>query len=526
MLAKKNNFYARISARAAVVFAVCFLFVAPAKGYDCPATSAGWTAANGSGTDCSRCSQTRNATSISVGCSAGQLKRVGGTMTRQVPVTCKVTNDNHNQNTTAMNLSPWQRLAVIFDMVDCALVSSAVAADCTTPGVNCECTGGGTETYCTWASVTDPTAFAAKAGYYISGTGANKTCTQCPAGRYQSNDNSSVTSCTECPAGTYATGTGNTGCTDCAVGTYASGTGNATCTPCPTATVPKSTSCPACPAGSFLANGACTECAQGSYSTAENSPACTACQGGKTTAGTGSTASTACIDCTNTGGSVAFWANTEWNNNTMTHLCRITGCQSGSATAGTGNNTGSCVEASNCADGQYLSNGICNSCTNTSQSCRDLGAITTYTSSGTTATDCKISVSLDGTNRNGAFGEYVTNNNSASPTCGKCTNQPAGCLIGWWYSSNGTSAQNCEITVPVNSVPAGYQLNSNRNANARCTECPAGTRPNATKSSCENVPVYSKSRIYYGPLGSAAPLDSQCWRKSGDAFIACVKDEE
>ncbi|MCL1786296.1 MAG: hypothetical protein FWG39_04095, partial [Alphaproteobacteria bacterium] len=135
----------------------------------------------------------------------------------------------------------------------------------------------------------------------------------------------------------------------------------------------------------------------------------------------------------------------------------------------------------------------------------------------------KISVSLDGTNRNGAFGEYVTNNNSASPTCGKCTNLPAGCLIGWWYSSNGTSAQNCEITVPVNSVPDGYIVFMNANVGTRCTPCPEGTRPNAIKNGCDDMVKWTKDQIYYGPRGGTTPLYEQCWRKTGPEFVSCVQ---
>ena len=108
----------------------------------------------------------------------------------------------------------------------------------------------------------------------ISTAGAT-TCTPCPAGQAEIEDNL----CTPCAPGSISD-EGATECTTCAPGTYDAG--NNTCTACEPGTISSDgeTLCTPCSAGSFDAgNNACELCPSGQSST-DGSSKCTPCYPG------------------------------------------------------------------------------------------------------------------------------------------------------------------------------------------------------------------------------------------------------
>ena len=129
------------------------------------------------------------------------------------------------------------------------------------------------------------------AGTYL----VNNVCTACAAGTYSTGG---VNSCTACPAGKYTSSTGQGSCSTCAAGTYNTGTGNTSCKSCDvgyycTGGANKT----ACPAGKYSTGGAstCSTCTAGYYCPgASNRVACAA---GKYNSNTGSTAASACTNC-------------------------------------------------------------------------------------------------------------------------------------------------------------------------------------------------------------------------------------
>ncbi|GMI11479.1 hypothetical protein TrLO_g5191 [Triparma laevis f. longispina] len=142
------------------------------------------------------------------------------------------------------------------------------------------------------------------------------TCTACPVG--QAGD--SAFSCASCPVG-GRTDTGRTICINCPPGTYGTTPMSDQCLPCTGSTFTSSinqlscssctsgtwanvdnsgcTSSTACPLGQgqTATGGTCEVCPAGKYSDTTDDSQCSSCPAGKHNPSTGSTASSACVDC-------------------------------------------------------------------------------------------------------------------------------------------------------------------------------------------------------------------------------------
>ena len=199
--------------------------------FNCPTATSGWTRGEGVGwTNNSSCYQYRNATSISRYCSAGQLRQYGN------------------------------------------------------PGS----VGSG------WSDeIVEHTAFQADAGAYVSGSGANMTCTQCTGATYSAGG--AATSCTACPTTLpvewrSGSGTGWDSYTDCYVYRNAPSISSfcssgqlrryASSASAWSGTATVYTAFRANP-GAYVSgsgiNTTCTECGVGTYSAGGDVRACTAC---------------------------------------------------------------------------------------------------------------------------------------------------------------------------------------------------------------------------------------------------------
>ncbi len=203
---------------------------------NCPAQTSGWTRGTGNGwTSYTSCYETKDVTSVSRFCSAGQLKKTATSATAWGAPTISV----------ALQAKP----GAIVNGQTCELCSGA------------NYSAGGTATSCTACPAAEPgwtqgtgDAWSSYSSCYETQTPANcasgtvkrvaasatayktdvtlVTQLKSKAGYYAS---ATATSCTICPAGSYCPASATT-TTKCANWTYAPSSGMASCTACPTLT--------------------------------------------------------------------------------------------------------------------------------------------------------------------------------------------------------------------------------------------------------------------------------------------------
>jgi hypothetical protein len=116
-------------------------------------------------------------------------------------------------------------------------------------------------------------------GKYDAG---NLHCWNCPAGRFNLNDQIAHTSCKICASGKYSTA-GSTECTFCSVGRYNDQNTQANCARCQPGSFTNSTGmtvCSSCSPGLYSAvvnASECSECTTGTFAEAPGSSACKSC---------------------------------------------------------------------------------------------------------------------------------------------------------------------------------------------------------------------------------------------------------
>ena len=419
----------------------------------CPAETSGWTRGTGTGwSSYSQCYQTKNATSVSSYCSAGQLQQNGASAT-------------------------------------------------------------------TWGTATVSTTFQAEPGAYVTGTGANTTCTQCGAGY-------------ACPGGTagreacdgsleYQNAAGQTSCKTVDDGYYKSS--NSAQAQCPAnyrdgAAATSQSGCKtSCSAGTYVAtkNAACTTITGDRYYGAHSvnygslSPTPTSCPSNYTISGTtaadhdaksdckisclaGQRVTTADGACATPSGSWYTAAHTVSAGST-TPTSTVKSCLTNYATPNTSTRTDHDASTDctiSCAAGTRIASANATSCTTPSgnwyvaahtvrqgSTSSVNSCATDYTISGTAATnhddvsDCKVTC---------AAGEYV-------PTAG------GGCKSvgsGYYTSSSQTVAQNatssrsaCSALTGVSVTGGTYSSVSPFNAATTCRY----KAPNKTINGCDTV---------------------------------------
>ena len=216
----------------------------------CPTADSGWTAYSTSNvsTTYSACYEYKSGTNISSYCSAGQLRRAASsasaystTVTISTALQAKAGAYVNGQTCT-------QCSGAVFSAGGTA--TSCTACPAQTDGwtratgtgwdsyTDCYQTKAATavSTYCysgqlkqigasatTWATATVSTAFTADKGSYVTGSGANTTCSQCAAGTYQGTDGSTATSCSACTGRTKYSAKGAAACSDVGTGYYTTG---------------------------------------------------------------------------------------------------------------------------------------------------------------------------------------------------------------------------------------------------------------------------------------------------------------
>ena len=323
--------------------------------------------------------------------------------------------------------------------------------------------------------------------------------------------------CSCCSAGYYSTG-GTSACQACNTG-YTSNACASKCTAKSCSQMGYVSSCSAgygaTPTGTTGSDGpcyTCTLCSKGYYS-AGGTSACTACPSGQTTAGTGSTSSSACQPASDgcDGAKVGTCAYTYvtcpsgWAQVSTAGSCKVCNPQqtyNGENCAGS--SSGGCTSSEQCSNWyQICSSG---SCVN-APSCEDLRPTLQYRSTSgtgytgpayinvinkncyvksggcTSDSQCASNETCSGAGACGrlscAAGKYATNH--------ACTNCPAGtyksdsgygdctaCPAGKYASGTGnTSCTNCS---------AGTYASGT--GNSSCTVCPAGQSSSAGASSC------------------------------------------
>jgi len=127
-------------------------------------------------------------------------------------------------------------------------------------------------------------------------TSGSSACTDCTAGKFSSDQGSSV--CSDCDAGKYSSG-GSSYCASCQAGKYSTNSGSSACTDCTAGKFSSnqgSSVCSDCDAGKYSSGGSsyCALCQAGKYSTHSGSSACTDCTAGKFSSDQGSSV---CSDC-------------------------------------------------------------------------------------------------------------------------------------------------------------------------------------------------------------------------------------
>ena len=144
-------------------------------------------------------------------------------------------------------------------------------------------------------------------------TSGSSACTDCTAGKFSSDQGSSVCSdcdagkyssggssyCALCQAGKYSTHSGSSACTDCTAGKFSSDQGSSVCSDCDAgkySLLGGADVCSECDAGKFQSlNGqtSCDVCTEGKYSEAGAS-ICSVCSAGKYSSSDGATV---CLEC-------------------------------------------------------------------------------------------------------------------------------------------------------------------------------------------------------------------------------------
>ncbi|MBE6456492.1 MAG: hypothetical protein E7008_00920 [Alphaproteobacteria bacterium] len=216
----------------------------------CPTADSGWTAYSTSNvsTTYSACYEYKSGTNISSYCSAGQLRRAASsasaystTVTISTALQAKAGAYVNGQTCT-------QCSGAVFSAGGAA--TSCTACPAQTDGwtrasgtgwdsyTDCYQTKAATSvsSYCysgqlkqigasatTWATATVSTAFTADKGSYVTGSGANTTCSQCAAGTYQGTDGSTTTSCSACTGRTKYSAKGAAACSDVGTGYFTTG---------------------------------------------------------------------------------------------------------------------------------------------------------------------------------------------------------------------------------------------------------------------------------------------------------------
>ena len=353
-----------------------------------------------------------------------------------------------------------------------------------------------------WGTASVSTAFQARAGSIVSGTGADTTCTQCSGAVFSAGG--SATSCTACPAQTSgwtrATGTGWDSYTDCYQTKAATAVSSlcesgqlkqigASATTWATATV--STTFKADPGAYVTGSGAsttCSTCTENYYCPGGTTTrqACSALtgvsvSGGSYTSAAGSDAST---DCKYTAPSKEIDGCASVTTNTVTYSGSAWPATTYSVTADPGyyiasNGTASAT-CTICAKGNYCTGG-----TAAAQACPK-GTYGSTTGLSTSACSGKC-----------AGGRYGSATGQTASTCsGQCT---AG-----YYCPEGSTSATQNACATNSSSPAGSDAISDCSCNAgysgnagtsggTCTACAKGTY----KSSAGNTTCTSAGSGYY-----------------------------
>ena len=226
----------------------------------------------------------------------------------------------------------------------------------------------------TWDTASASTAFKAKAGSYITGSGNSLSCTQCPTGSYTASAGTQ-TSCTVCGSadgtkGKTTSGVGKTSCdTNCSNNNKVKTWTTASWSSGAPANVCKVTNCSSGSYYSSSGNGSCTTCANWTYmaSDGHTTTSCTACptleSGWTKASGTGWTGYANCKE-TKTGSAISSY------------------CKSGvltkTATSASAWGDSTITTALTAVKGAYVNSQTCTQCTGSTYQATD----------GSTATAC------------------------------------------------------------------------------------------------------------------------------------------
>ena len=382
---------------------------------NCPAAESNWTLGTGNGWSAvTSCFETRNATSVSSYCSAGQLKKnatSSGTWptasTTSVAFQAKAGSIVSGQTCTQCSGAVWSAGGTATSCSSCpAQTSGWTRATGTGWGSvgSCYQTRAATavSTYCSagqlkqtgkstteWNASTISVAFQAKAGSIVSG----QTCTQCSGAVWSAGG--TATSCSSCPpqtsGWTRATGTGWGSVGSCyqtraatAVSTYCSAgqlkqTGKST-TEWNASTISVAFQAKA---GSIVSGQTCTQCSGAVWSAGGTATSCSSCpaqtSGWARNTGTGWSAVTQCNQTKSVGGNCSAGmlrqnatSTTVWGGSTISTALQAkpgyivsgqtcTGCSAGTYSAG-----GTATSCSACTTRAKYSGANASACTNVS----------------------------------------------------------------------------------------------------------------------------------------------------------------
>lgn len=331
-------------------------------------------------------------------------------------------------------------------------------------------------------------------------------CTQCPVGKYTSQEGWGV--CQECGLGHYQDQAGQLECLVCPDGKVAESTGRASCVHCADGWIPnpRRDGCVACPAGTFLdqvGDHVCTLCPIGKHTTSQGRTECDNCTPGKFTNLIGTAA--ACTPCP--GGYISgtsAWQCTACQPGAQSNAAgdACVPCQPGSVSQGASPTCDACgpgkfmnstegTECASCPDGQVTNvkgSEACAVCPAGKFSSRDRRTCVSCPmgkyQDRAGQTDCVVCPEGTFASEEGrtncsacARGSFI----GVVGESGSCTNCPAGyisgigdsgceaCPVGKYATAQGDQCLPCELG----------KFN-NREAQAQCVDCDVGTFANET----------------------------------------------
>jgi len=372
-----------------------------------------------------------------------------------------------------------------------------------------------------WSTIT------CNAGFYVLQTSTRDSiCTGCPAGTYQSDDNSDATQCTawstlSCPAGEYVkqSNTADAICTTCPAGTYQPDNGSNV-----TACIPYTP----CPSGEYASgnktHGAtCLPCESGYYTragsvTKEECRSLAESTSGFTVSSYFDTFSSSSVPkgCI-TSGTYVRWNHydgiqSDTNSTSYLRMCMVDGVftktnigHTLTECPPTTHSFTECTQWSTitCNAGFYVLQ------TNTSDSICTGCPLDTYQSDDNSdATQCTAWSTLSC-----PAGEYATGTSTSDATCTTC---PAGT----YQPDNGSNVTAC---IPYTPCPSGEYASGNKTHDATCLPCESGfTRGGSvTEEECRSFAestsgfyvsgIFDTFSSYFGPKGCIAYGSSVRW---------------